>query len=553
MRARLAVILVACLTSVLRAQGTLESTIEISGRVTDSITGRGVSGALVVLYAGLTKAQLGAQPGQGAAPRPPAAPSQTLTDENGKYSFSIAEPSFASVRVTHVGYLDGMAQASGNYSQGMNVSLVPTGVIEGRVGDGAGEAMPGVIVDILQQQIKDGRRMVSPLMSARTNDLGEYRFWNVAPSTVYVCATATQGTSESFPTSYFPGAPDRNSAQAMRVLPGQDLRADFALKPRKAYRIRGVVQGTAAYPRVNVRLLNGEDPASRQFTVNIATGQFQVVGAAPGNYVLQAYSVGGGALALGEVNVAVGEQDVSDVVVRLSTGVDVSGTIVHLPAGQTPPATGGPLDDDNRDDVLDNRSVVQRPLRSLPVQVTILEPGRLPVPGKQPPAQVDADGDFTFTDMLPGKYAFTLPTGGEYIESMRSGTTDVLADGLEVGAGSPSELKITLRSGGGSIQGFVSGLQAGEAGTVVLVRSTGLAGIPNVVAAFNNPSTGEASFYAGNLAPGQYSVYAWPSDQQVEYRNPDVLRSLSGGAVSVTLHEFGNEQIEVKATPPEVR
>ena len=74
-----------------------------------------------------------------------------------------------------------------------------------------------------------------------------------------------------------------------------------------------------------------------------------------------------------------------------------------------------------------------------------------------------------------------------------------------------------------------------------------------MVQAFANPSTGQASFFAGNLAPGQYSAYAWPSDQQVEYRNPDVLRSLSGGAVSVTLHEFGDEQIDVKATSVEAR
>jgi hypothetical protein len=82
-RGRLGAIFVACLVSVLHAQGTQESTVEISGRVTDSVTGRGVSGALVVLYASLTKAQLGAQPGQGATARPPGAPSQTLTDGDG--------------------------------------------------------------------------------------------------------------------------------------------------------------------------------------------------------------------------------------------------------------------------------------------------------------------------------------------------------------------------------------------------------------------------------------------------------------------------------------
>ena len=63
-------------------------------------------------------------------------------------------------------------------------------------------------------------------------------------------------------------------------------------------------------------------------------------------------------------------------------------------------------------------------------------------------AQVDADGHFTFKEMLPGKYDFKVNTFGQYIESMRSGTIDVLADGLEIGSASPEVLRVTLRGGG---------------------------------------------------------------------------------------------------------
>jgi hypothetical protein len=141
--------------------------------------------------------------------------------------------------------------------------------------------------------------------------------------------------------------------------------------------------------------------------------------------------------------------------------------------------------------------------------------------------------------MLPGKYAFTFYTGDEYIQSIQSGTTDVLADGLEVGTASPAELRVTLRRGGGSIHGVVTGLRPGEAGTVVLIRAAGLSGIPTVTQAFLDPNVGEAQFFAGNLAPGEYQLYAWPATQEVEYRNPEAMRALSGNAVAVSLHEHG--------------
>jgi hypothetical protein len=238
----------------------------------------------------------------------------------------------------------------------------------------------------------------------------------------------------------------------------------------------------------------------------------------------------------------VDDQDVTGVAVALSTGVDVQGVIEHLGGGQT-----GAIQ--NRDDDADDQDGSQsarRPRPNMPVQAVILQPGRIPVTGTQPPAPVDVEGHFTFKEMLPGKYSFRLNTYDEYVESIRSGTIDVLADGLEVGSASPAELRVTLRRGGGRIHGVVTGLHPGEAGTVALIRTAGLSGVPTITQAFPDPDGGEVQFFASNLAPGEYQIYAWPTAREVEYRSPEAMRALSGNAVAVSLHEHGEEQVTVK-------
>lgn len=538
----------------LYGQNVTEQNITISGNVTDSVTGRGISGALVILQTGPSKAEFAAmqsrmeQDGDTGNPKPPAVPvpRRAVTDANGKYSFTVAEPTVAIIQVSHSGYLNGFKQALKDLAQGINVALVPTGVIEGHVINADGDPLPGVSVEMIQVQIQDGRKMLRPPQTVRTNDLGEYRFWNIAPSSVYVKVAGYQGTysgvggapavansSEAFPTLYYPAAPDRESATLIRVPAGQTLRADFSLTSRKSFRISGVIQDAGSYRNLGVRLMSGEDAVGNRVSINSTSGAFQVYDVTPGTYTLQAFSRGG-SVALGEANVVVDAQDVSGVTVGLSTGVDVRGVIEH---------EGGEQALGSQRKVFPNG----RPTMAYaPVLAIILQPGRIPVTGTQPPAPVDADGHFTFKEMLPGKYEFKLNTVGEYIESMRSGTIDVLADGLEVGSASPEELRVRLRRGGGRIQGVVTGLRPGEPGTVVLIRAAGLSGIPTIVQAFVDPG-GEARFFAGNLAPGEYQIYAWPTDQQVEYRNPEALRAFSGNAAAVSLHELGEEQVTVKA------
>jgi hypothetical protein len=562
MRLDFAAIIFVLSHTILHAQGTPEPVITVSGSVTDSVTGRGISGALVILEAGPGKAELAAmnaQLGQGGGgvskPFPGTVSRRAVTDESGKYSFAILEPTFASVRASHSGYLEGFNWLQGDVAQGISVKLVPTGVIEGRVVSSDGEPLPGATVEMIQAHIEDGRKIFRPVTSVTTNDLGEFRFWNIRPGSVYLRVASYQGlstaarapdTSEAFPSTFFPAAADRESASPIRVPPGQTVRADFSMNSRKSYSIQGVIKDAGSYTRVRMRLINGEDTVGNRVAFNAASGEFQVYGVTSGAYTLQAFSSVQGNLALAEANVVIGEQDLTGVVLILSTGVDVHGVIEHMDADPVDTLHG---DDSDADSVPRN---ARQPARGLPVQAVILQPGRFFGNGTQPPAMVDIDGHFTFKDMLPNKYAFTLFTGDEYIESIRSGTIDVLANGLQVGLASPEELRVTLRRGGGSIRGDVTGLGPGQPATVALIRSAGAAGVPTIAQTFTD-GTGAVQFVANNLAPGEYLLYSWPATQEVEYRNPEALRALSGSTVAVSLHDHGAEQVNLRVASMETQ
>ena len=204
-----------------------------------------------------------------------------------------------------------------------------------------GDPLPGVGVEMIQVQIQDGRKLLRPPQTVRTNDLGEYRFWNITPSSVYVRVAGYQGTysgvgsapavansSEAFPTVYYPASPDRESATVLRVAAGQTLRTDFSMTGRPSFRIRGVIQDAGSFRNLGVRLLSGEDAVGNRVSINATSGAFQVYDVTPGSYTLQAFSRGG-SMALGEASVVVNDQDVRGVTVALSTGVDVPGVIEH--------------------------------------------------------------------------------------------------------------------------------------------------------------------------------------------------------------------------------
>jgi hypothetical protein len=243
-----------------------------------------------------------------------------------------------------------------------------------------------------------------------------------------------------------------------------------------------------------------------------------------GVYRLQAWERAGAVKKLGEETVIVTDRDVSRVTVTLNAGVAVTGAIRYQ--GGAPVSRAG-----------------WRSVLLLPVAASRMEPG-----SEQEQAEVAADNSFEVVNLLPGRYYVqVLHASGYYVHSIASGTTDVLAEGLTVPAGaSPPPLEIVMQRGGGTIEATVTVPLNGDWGRVVLARRGGEAASSE--SACSRP---DGTFRVSDLAPGEYTAYAWTGPTELEYRNPAVLDRVSKYAATVTVRDGGTEKITLRAIPKE--
>jgi hypothetical protein len=139
-------------------------------------------------------------------------------------------------------------------------------------------------------------------------------------------------------------------------------------------------------------------------------------------------------------------------------------------------------------------------------------------------ASPDAAGQFAITGVHPGQYRVHVYAFGPYVASLVSGTTD-LSKGAElvIEPGTPPEpLEIVLRDDSASIAGTID-------------ESAKIAdGVWALLAPAAGGEAERAMVYLGkfefqNLAPGDYQVYLFKNLDNIEYRNPDVMRTFKGG------------------------
>ena len=134
-----------------------------------------------------------------------------------------------------------------------------------------------------------------------------------------------------------------------------------------------------------------------------------------------------------------------------------------------------------------------------------------------------------------------METYGAYVASLVSGTQN-LSQGAEliVRPGTPPEpLEIMLRSDGGSVAGTIdeSAEVADGAGVVLAPLAGGEARLAEI---------SQRNFAFNDLAPGDYRVYLFKDVENIEYRNPEVLRGFKGGQ-SVHVTAGGTTTVTLKA------
>lgn len=526
-------LLAACLAASLGAQTPdVKKFGAVSGVVAESKSDAPVAKALVILR-GNQKAGAG-DAGLG-----------TRTSASGAFTFRDLEPGTYQITVERAGYVSApenkgktvTVKAAENTSD-VALTLLRTGAISGRVFDTDGEPFARVSIQVVAQ------RKGTPGSGAISDDLGEYRAFNLAPGKYKVVATyqasgperairmqappASDGrvTREAYATVFYPGTTDAGQALAINVEPGADLHGiNFQMVRTHAVRVRGHVSGaTGIFTLVNLQPTSqGSGGLVRDTTVS-PKGEFELADVLPGSYWLTAASGGldSASRSFTRRMVQIGDQDIDDLQLALGAGQKLTGRLV-TPEG-----------------------------RSLPRGLIILLESR--VPGDRQAnaiGQVAADGAFSMRDVAPGDYDATIGSidaseDDLYVASIKMGEADALADGVHIGEGAPETLVITFKPKGAAI---ACAVRDDQGSPVPSARVLLLPDAPktNRLALHGECQTSaDGTCKMNGITPGDYHLYAMPDDPQIDHRDPDLLKAVADKGKAVTLAEGQQEKLEIK-------
>jgi len=486
-----------------------------------------------------------------------------LTDEQGRFLFEDTPPGSYDLEVSRDGYVDAiygqkriggsgaiLTLTSGQRMNDLVFKLAHTAAISGHVFDEDGEPIAKATVITYRASKRLGKERENGEDPILTNDLGEFRIFDLAPGRYYIAVNyrreypfhrdapaPNQKLYTGYLPSYYPNTGDPAKAQAISVGPGDEIRPmDFFLRASRFVTVRGRVicdlpGNLAASGRVS---LNPQGPGLAQALQGLEdnfrpkNGSFVIRNVPPGTYDLTASYNGSesGDWHLARRQLEVGNSDLDGVTITISRGVDIFG---RLRWEGTPPSDLGNL-------------------------YIGLEPLGESQPLFSRPA-IKPDGTFQFKNVAEGSYRPVVRLYGAavnfFLKSARFGSTAISDAGFTVQPGTDLSLELTMSSRVARLSGVVldaNSLPAAGA-TVVLIPDPPHRG---VVWQYKSTTTDQnGKFYMSGLTPGDYKVFSWDFVDESEegydadWFDPEWLKPYEIKGESVHLEESGQQSVHL--------
>lgn len=512
----------------------------LSGRVVSADTGAPVPSAVVVL-----------QPIE-----VPEGTTQTaLANDEGWFSFPDLRPGRYAVRAERAGYAGGgwswrgpavhtVVIAPGQNESGYVLPLPRGAVITGFVYDGDGVPIEGVSVFAYLPRFRfDGTRMLIPMGGrfAATDDRGKFRIYGLEAGSYLVAAGGSVSTGYGPPLRYarmfYPGVATADQAQMVTVEAGGESDIAFTLGPAGGHAIHVFLPSGGA-PRagysVVARWAGWADggPGSRYFGRADENGGYVIPGVPDGVYTvtvrifhfasgprtdagLRGLAPAGG-VSGGSAQVAVSGQDAS-----VNVAVGPLGSVrVHLSEAAAAPARVAPPQPGS----LVLHALAGADIRGEPVA---------------------SGGDWRFSGVMPGQYLFRSGDPSWYVARVRCGGQDDSASALAIGIGDALACDVTLAPAEGVVVGAVA--RAGRAAGEMTVVAIATAASRLSDRARTTTTDAQGRFQLDRLAPGDYVLFAVPSDPQQRYFAPDFLTRHAGDGQRVSV--ANGAPVSVTLTP----
>lgn len=406
---------------------------------------------------------------------------------------------------------------SGQNVTDLQFKLARWGVLTGRVFDEDGEPMPFVRVNAQKLHYENGRRSFQVVGQTASNDLGEFRLFDLAPGRYYLSAEEQtwyqfvmnrQSSSDSQKPAtkghtkiYYPNAIDMERASPVLVKEGEEIpKIDFLMREVPVFSVRGRVvnQISKSGHGINVDLVHRQGNSWSDVASGRAKGDgsFELPEVASGEYTLLAILFEDGKVYAGEVDVDVSAADVEGLVVPVTLGANLPGRVRW--EGKSAPAATGDI--------------------SVTFETETLSIGRTS-------ARVDQHGEFVVKEVPDGTYRVVVMglSKDSYIKEVKLGG-DPLPDTEFHLRGAAGNLEITINTDGAMIAGSVltaDDLPATGAWVVAVPEESRR----KLQRLYKFQSTDQyGHFELHGLAPGKYKLFSWQGIEQSAWQDADFLK-----------------------------
>jgi hypothetical protein len=510
-----------------------------------------------------------------------------MTDDSGNFQLTELPAGRYTITVSKTGYIalsygqrrplqagTPLQIADGQQIKGIDFSLPRGGAIAGRILDEDGEAMVGATVRVMRYQYMQGDRRLVPVVTAMSDDKGNYRAWNLLPGDYYVSATArgagilpgiavldqlvqaagrgggggrgggiqgggrfggggpgnafAQGQDDqeavAYAPTYFPGVGSIAEAKPVTVGVSQEvLDVTFGLQLVRTSRVSGHVLSAGGTPAYAGTISLNPDGAGTGGRGQIGTtyggriewdGGFTIANVPPGHYTLRATGARDDVPQFAQQPLTTGGADIADLVIALSTGATLNGTLTFQSASSPPDVTS--------------------------VRITA------------PPAdangffanaagRVDKTGHFTM-DGVPAGARFVRASGarGWTLKSVLIGGRDVIDTPLEVHSGQAvNDITLVFTDKLTQISGTVTNEQGAPVTdyTVLAFPTDATLWRPQSRQIMTTRPDQNGKYQLHGLPPGDYYLATVDPAVQGEWFEPAFLDQQRPGAIKLTLSD----------------
>jgi hypothetical protein len=414
-----------------------------------------------------------------------------------------------------------LAVGSNRAVNNIELHMVPSASISGRLSDGDGEPVIAAIVRAWQETYMDGQRAMRLVATVSTDDLGNYRLFSLTPGKYYVSAVIRDKTIMA--PVFYPDTTDVRSAELVTLYAGSVAAAiNITYRSEATRTIRGIVSSpyTDANAQLTPRIPIVKD-GTLAVPVDSRTGEFSIPQVPPGSYILTATSNNVST----QTSIEVGKPPVAEVRIAIPSPLEI-----HARVSLDPKAVSSRLD-------------ISRLLFGFRWDSEV---PNLPFdtygPGK--------DSSFSI-QLAPGDYrmqAVVIPPNA-YVQSMRIGNIDVLNEGLHLDSSGQAPLEIVVAADMGTLEGVVINAQKrAEPNVVVALVPAGRQ--RRRYDLYQDVRTDpEGHFQFEHVPPGDYSVYSWEDVEPTAWMNSNFMKDYEGRGKPVHIDAGARQTIQVEAIP----